>query len=72
MTLETFWSIFLWIAISLLILAVTVIWVAVIAATWITINKFMAQYAVSARALRQKEAEEAELARQIAEDDIIR
>lgn len=55
MTLDTLWTILLYCVVALAILAVLVIWVVILAATWFTVQKFMAQYAASKLEIERKE-----------------
>ena len=67
MSLELLVNILLYCVTSLAILAVFVVWIFILAAAWITVNKFFAQYQASKRELERKE----QVLREAARDDII-
>lgn len=59
MSLSLFWTILVWLMLSLGILAVSVIWVVILAATWTTVSRFLSEYKKAAADLEKEEAEAA-------------
>ena len=59
MDLTTLWTVFLWLLASLAILAVSVIWIVILAATWSTVSRFLSEYKKAAADLEKEEAEAA-------------
>lgn len=57
MDLTLLWTVFLWLLASLAVLAVSVIWIVILAATWSTVSRFLSEYKQAGAVLEREEAE---------------
>lgn len=60
MSLDVALDVLLWVLLSLGFLAGLVIWVVILAATWVTVSRFLSEYKKAASDLEKKEREEAQ------------